>query len=90
MDLGVVAAVRQRCPDWQKGIFDMMSRLSPVRAMAVRSITLRVVRLASDRRAVTSLEYGILASLLGLELISIFGHLGSTVSTLFSKVDTSI
>ena len=46
--------------------------------------------LAHDRRAVTALEYGILAGVLGLNLISIFRHFGSTLSTLFSTVSASI
>ena len=43
-----------------------------------------------DRRAVTALEYGIIASILGLVLVTIFKTFGSTLSTLFSHVGTSI
>jgi pilus assembly protein Flp/PilA len=44
----------------------------------------------SDRRGVTALEYGIIASILGLVLVGIFGSFGKTLSTLFSHVATSI
>jgi Flp pilus assembly pilin Flp len=46
--------------------------------------------LADDRRAVTALEYGIIASILGLVLVGIFTKFGSTLNTLFSHVSTSI
>jgi Flp pilus assembly pilin Flp len=62
-----------------------MTRLYALQAFALRAKTL-----ISDRRGVTALEYGIIASILGLALIEIFAHLGSTLSTLFSKVDVSI
>ncbi len=44
----------------------------------------------SDRRAVTALEYGIIAGVLGLALISIFTKFGTTLSTLFANVGKSI
>ncbi len=45
---------------------------------------------ASDHTAVTALEYGIIASILGLVLVGIFGSFGRTLTTLFSHVATSI
>ncbi len=50
----------------------------------------RVSALWTDRRAVTALEYGIIASILGLVLVSIFTSLGSTLKTLFNHVGSSI
>jgi len=47
-------------------------------------------RLARDRRAVTALEYGILAGVLGLVLINIFKSFGSKLSTLFTTIGSSI
>jgi pilus assembly protein Flp/PilA len=47
-------------------------------------------RLAHDERGVTALEYGIIASILGLVLVGIFSNFGSTLSTLFGNVGTSI
>jgi Flp pilus assembly pilin Flp len=46
--------------------------------------------LRTDRRGVTALEYGILASVLGLVLATMFGRFGNTMSTLFSHVSSSI
>lgn len=43
-----------------------------------------------DRRAVTALEYGIIAGVLGLVLIGIFKTFGGKLSTLFSTIGTSI
>ncbi len=52
---------------------------------------LRLCRtLATDRRGVTALEYGILAGVFGLVLINIFASMGSKLSMLFSKIGTSI
>ena len=49
-----------------------------------------VRRLIDDRRAVTALEYGIIAGVLGLVLISIFSTFGTKLSTLFSTIGKSI
>ena len=49
-----------------------------------------MTRLAGDRRAVTSLEYGIIAGVLGLTLVVIFTTFGTTLSTLFNNIGTSI
>ncbi|MEJ0048427.1 MAG: Flp family type IVb pilin [Rhodospirillales bacterium] len=46
--------------------------------------------LLRERRAVTALEYGIIAGVLGLVLIVLFKNLGSTLSTLFSTIGKSI
>lgn len=43
-----------------------------------------------DNRAVTALEYGIIAGVLGLVLIGIFKTFGTKLSTLFSTIGTSI
>ena len=49
---------------------------------------IRVIR--ADRRGVTALEYGIIASILGLVLVGIFKSFGSTLSHLFTAVGSSI
>jgi pilus assembly protein Flp/PilA len=49
-----------------------------------------IKKLVKDNRAVTALEYGIIAGVLGLVLIGIFTSFGSKLSTLFSKIGTSI
>ena len=50
----------------------------------------KVVALKNDRKAVTALEYGIIAGVLGLALIGIFKAFGTTLSTLFSGIGGSI
>ncbi len=47
-------------------------------------------RFLTDRRAVTALEYGIIAGILGLVLIGIFTTFGTKLSALFNKIGTSI
>ncbi len=51
--------------------------------VAVRAI-------ARDRRGVTALEYGIIAGVLGLALITIFKTFGGKLSTLFAGIGGSI
>ncbi len=50
----------------------------------------KVVALKNDRRAVTALEYGIIAGVLGLVLITIFKTFGTTLSKLFATIGASI
>jgi Flp pilus assembly pilin Flp len=47
-------------------------------------------RLTNDHRAVAALEYGIIGGALGLALIAIFRHFGSTLSTVFHGIGSSI
>jgi Flp pilus assembly pilin Flp len=49
-----------------------------------------LLRLRSDRRAVTALEYGIVAAFLCVGLVAVFAGFGSTVSSLFTRVETGI
>ena len=49
-----------------------------------------VRKLVQDRRAVTALEYGIIAGVLGVSLISIFKNFGSHLNTLMSGIGSSI
>jgi len=50
----------------------------------------KVVALKNDRKAVTALEYGIIAGVLGLVLIGIFQGFGSTLSKLFTTIGNSV
>jgi Flp pilus assembly pilin Flp len=50
----------------------------------------KVVALKNDRKAVTALEYGIIAGVLGLTLVVIFTTFGTTLSTLFKNIGSSI
>ncbi len=54
------------------------------------SLTSKLRALANDRRAVTALEYGIIAGVLGLVLIGIFKKFGTTLSNLFSTIGASV
>jgi Flp pilus assembly pilin Flp len=49
-----------------------------------------VADLRADSRAVTALEYGIIAGVFGLVLIVIFQSFGTTLSTLMSTIGKSI
>lgn len=64
------------------------TQASNVEPSVERDFSLRVW--LRDRTAVTALEYGIIASILGLTLVTIFKGLGTTLTTLFVKVGTSI
>ena len=44
----------------------------------------------TDKGAVTALEYGIIASIMGLVLVGIFKGFGSSLTHLFNSVATSI
>jgi Flp pilus assembly pilin Flp len=46
--------------------------------------------LLRDRRAVTALEYGIIAGVLGVVLIAIYKTFGTSLSTLMHGIGTSI
>jgi Flp pilus assembly pilin Flp len=50
----------------------------------------RVQALWFDRRAVTALEYGIIASALGVALLAIFARLATPISLALSDVGSSI
>ncbi len=47
-------------------------------------------RLRHDRRAVTALEYAILAAALGLVLITLFSNFQEKLSMLFAPIDQAI
>jgi pilus assembly protein Flp/PilA len=47
-------------------------------------------RLIKDRDGVTALEYGIIAGVLGLALITIFSTFGGKLSSLFSTIGGKI
>jgi Flp pilus assembly pilin Flp len=51
---------------------------------------LRFGQLRDDRRALTALEYGIIAGWLALTIVGIFTRLGSGLSTIFGSVTTSL
>ena len=48
------------------------------------------VELKTDRRAVTALEYGLIAGLIAVVIVTAVSTLGTNLSTTFSKVATDI
>jgi Flp pilus assembly pilin Flp len=57
---------------------------------SVRPVRLFLGHFRRDRLGVTALEYGIIASILGLVLVGIFKQFGTTLSSLFTHVGTAI
>jgi pilus assembly protein Flp/PilA len=53
-------------------------------------LIVKALALKNDDRGVTALEYGIIASILGLVLVTIFKNFGSTLTSLFNSVGSSI
>jgi pilus assembly protein Flp/PilA len=49
-----------------------------------------LLTLKNDRRGVTAVEYGIIAGVLGLALVGIFRTFGTSISTMFSTIATSM
>jgi pilus assembly protein Flp/PilA len=66
------------------------ARMRPYMESKMSKLINQVVALKNDKRAVTALEYGIIAGVLGIALIAIFKSFGSTLSTLFSGIGGSI
>ncbi len=56
----------------------------------MKAVVSKIVSLKNDKRAVTALEYGIIAGVLGLVLIGIFQTFGTKLSTLFATIGSSI
>jgi pilus assembly protein Flp/PilA len=46
--------------------------------------------LRTDKRGVTALEYGIIAGVLGLVLITIFTGFGTSLEGLFTKIEKAL
>jgi pilus assembly protein Flp/PilA len=53
-------------------------------------LIVKALTFKNDRKAVTALEYGIIAGVLGLVLITIFTSFGSKLTTLFTNIGNSI
>ncbi len=53
-------------------------------------LIVKALTFKNDRKAVTALEYGIIAGVLGLVLITIFTSFGSKLTTLFTNIGASI
>ena len=57
---------------------------------AVRHVQAYQRPLADDRRAVTALEYGIMAAFFCLVLLGIFSRFGSVLTTMYNGVGNGI
>jgi Flp pilus assembly pilin Flp len=65
--------------------------MAPHREARHNAGTLQVPRIFHrDKRAITALEYGIIAAILGVTLVGIFTSFGSTVAALFSGISSSV
>ncbi len=49
-----------------------------------------IAGLVHDRRAVTALEYGIIASVLAFVIVAIFTNLGTPLSSIFANVGSKL
>jgi pilus assembly protein Flp/PilA len=56
----------------------------------IRTLFARLRVLRSDRRAVTALEYGLIASMVSVVIISAITNEGRNLSTVFNKIATSL
>jgi pilus assembly protein Flp/PilA len=56
----------------------------------LQTINKRLLALRSDRRAVTALEYGLIAALIAVVIIGTVSALGSNIKSSFSSVSSSI
>ena len=56
----------------------------------MNALIVKIAALKNDRKAVTALEYGIIAGVLGLALIGIFNAFGSKLGSLFTTIGASI
>lgn len=53
-------------------------------------LPLGLTQLMTDRRAVTALEYGLIAGLIAVVIVGVVTTLGTNLSSLFSTVATSV
>jgi len=44
----------------------------------------------ADRRGLTTLEYGIVATFLSILMVAAFTHIGSALTTIFTEISTSL
>ena len=59
-------------------------------AYAKAWVEMNAVKLKVDERAVTALEYALIAALIGVAIIGGAQNLGANISSTFNKVSTSI
>lgn len=47
-------------------------------------------KLSRDRKAVTALEYGLIASMIAVAIISSVGHLGTNIAATFNTIASKL
>ncbi len=60
------------------------------KALRVRQLKVDLARLLRDRKGITALEYGIMASFFCVVLVTIFLNFGSTLTKMMAGVDSSL
>jgi pilus assembly protein Flp/PilA len=56
----------------------------------MNTILLKLIALKNDRRAVTALEYGLIAALIAVAIVGAVKTLGSNLSSTFSTIAGSV
>jgi pilus assembly protein Flp/PilA len=56
----------------------------------VRGVRTKIITFLKNEAGITALEYGIMASILSVVLVGIFSNFGSTLTTLFGSIATSV
>jgi pilus assembly protein Flp/PilA len=54
------------------------------------TMILLIQNLRGDKRAVTALEYGLIASLIAVFIIAAVSALGTSLSSVFNKISTTL
>lgn len=49
-----------------------------------------MMRLVADWRGVTAIEYALIAGFIAIVVVAIIGGIGSTISSMFTSVSTSL
>ncbi len=56
----------------------------------MNKIVSKFVTLGADRRAVTALEYGLIAGLIAAVLIGVLGTLGTNIQSVFTSIASKV
>jgi len=74
----------------QQGFKDMFDRINNKLIEIATVRLLRKSKLAKDKRAVTALEYGLIAALIAVIIVGAVTSVGTSLNTTFSSVASSI
>ena len=76
-----MAMTHQPTPSGQRGGY---------KEIEMQKMSSLLKRFGHDQEGVTALEYGIIAGVLGLVLVTIFTSFGTSLSTLFTSIATKM